>query len=200
MGSGNGDNLLDDEGIRPTDPFDKAYFTGPLSFDRRHALVVTPTYAPHYWRDRHDILGYALGGWEISGKIRWQSGQYLTATANTSIGVRRADYTGAGISIDDRSETKWFNTAAFVAAPVDRRGNATVGQIQGPHWKQADVSLRKRFVLGGAKNIEVRADVFNVFNTVNLNNPNTRVDDAAYGTITSARIPRQSQFSLRFQF
>jgi outer membrane receptor protein involved in Fe transport len=72
--------------------------------------------------------------------------------------------------------------------------------IQGPHWKQADLSLRKQFPLGGNKNVEVRAEVFNVFNTVNLNNPNTRVDDAAYGTITSARIPRQSQFSVRFQF
>ena len=42
--------------------------------------------------------------------------------------------------------------------------------------------------------------MFNVFNTLNLNNPNTRTDNSAYGTITSARIPRQSQFSLRFQF
>ena len=46
----------------------------------------------------------------------------------------------------------------------------------------------------------MRAEVFNVFNTVNLNNPTTRVDDAGYGTITSARIPRQSQFTLRFEF
>lgn len=200
LGSGNGDSPLDDEGWRPSDNFDLSYFVGPTTFDRRHALVITPTYAPHYLRDRHDIAGYVLGGWELSGKIRWQSGQYLTPTANTLIGVRRADYTGAEISLDDRSETKWFNTDAFVAAPVDRRGNATVGMIQGPHWRQADVSLRKRFRLSEHKNIEIRADVFNVFNTLNLNNPNTQVDNSAYGTISSARIPRQSQFSLRFQF
>ena len=48
--------------------------------------------------------------------------------------------------------------------------------------------------------IELRADVFNVFNTLNLNNPNTDTTNAAYGQISSARIPRQSQFSLRFQF
>jgi hypothetical protein len=200
MGSGNGDNLLDDEGIRPTDPYDKAYFTGPLSFDRRHALVIIPTYIPRAFRERHDIVGHVLGGWELSGRVRWQSGQYLTATANTSIGVRRADYTGDEISLDDRNEQKWFNTGAFVAAPVDRRGNATVGQIQGPHWRQADVSLRKSFSLGGRKSIEIRGDVVNVFNTVNFNNPNTRVDQSAYGTVTSAKIPRQSQFGVRFQF
>ena len=200
MGSGNGDNFLDDEGIRPTDPYDKSYFVGPLSFDRRHALVIIPTYLPSFMRDRHDVLGYVLGGWEIGGKIRWQSGQYLTPTANTSIGVRRADYVGGDISIDDRSEKRWFNTDAFVAAPVERRGNAKVGMIQGPHWRQADVSLRKAFNFRGTMKVRLDVDVFNVFNTVNLNNPNTQVDNSAYGTITSARIPRQTQFSLRFEF
>jgi hypothetical protein len=200
LGSGNGDNLLDDEGIRPTDRFDASYFVGPASFDRRHALLIIPTYTPKYLRQRRDVVGQILGGWEISGKIRWQSGQYLTPTANTLIGVRRADYFGGDINLDDRSELKWFNTAAFVAAPVDRRGNAKVGMIQGPHWRQGDVSLRKSFRFSQTRKIEVRAEVFNVLNTVNLNNPNTQVDNSAYGTITSARIPRQSQFTLRFEF
>ena len=60
---------------------------------------------------------------------------------------------------------RWFNTAAFAAAPTERRGNATVGMIEGPHWRQADVSLRKLFRFSPSKNIELRADVFNVFNT-----------------------------------
>ena len=200
IGSGNGDNLLDDEGWRPTDGFDRSFFVGPLNFDRRHVLVIIPTYTPPFLSDRRDLLGQVLGGWEIGGKIRWQSGQYLTATANTLIGVRRADYTGAEISIDDRNQDRWFNTAAFVAAPVDRRGNAKVGTIEGPHWRQVDLSLKKRFRFTGRAFIEVRGEVFNVLNTVNFNNPDTRVDNAGYGTINGARIPRQSQFMLRFEF
>jgi len=39
-----------------------------------------------------------------------------------------------------------------------------------------------------------------VLNTVNFNNPNTRTDQSGYGTITGARIPRQSQFTVQFQF
>ena len=128
------------------------------------------------------------------------SGQYLTATANTLIGVRRADYTGEEIALDDRDERRWFNTAAFVAAPVDRRGNATVGQIQGPHWRQVDISMKKRFRFTRTASLEVRGEVFNLLNTVNLNNPNTQTTNSAYGTITSARIPRQSQFTLSFRF
>jgi hypothetical protein len=72
--------------------------------------------------------------------------------------------------------------------------------IEGPHWRQADLSLRKRFRFSSSKHIELRADVFNVLNTVNLNNPNTQTDNSNYGRITTARIPRQSQFQLRFQF
>ena len=200
LGSGNGDNILDDEGWRPTDNVDFSYFVGPTSFDRRHTLLIIPTYTPAFMRDRRDILGYVLGGWEISGKIRWQSGQHLTPTGDTLIGVRRADYVSGDINLDDRDEQRWFNTDAFAAAPLARRGNARVGMIQGPHWRQADVSLRKRFRFAEGKDIEVRADVFNVFNTVNFGNPNTRTDQDAYGTITTARIPRQSQFSLRFRF
>ena len=60
--------------------------------------------------------------------------------------------------------------------------------------------MRKRFRFSSTKSLELRAEVFNVLNTLNLNNPNTRTDDSAYGTITSARIPRQTQFTLRFQF
>ncbi len=36
LGSGNGDNPLEDEGWRPTDNVDYSYFVGPTSFDRRH--------------------------------------------------------------------------------------------------------------------------------------------------------------------
>ena len=201
LGSGNGDNPLENEGWRPTDNVDLSYFVGPTSFDRRHALVIIPTYTPALWRDRRDLLGQALGGWEISGKIRWQSGQYLTpTTGNTLIGTRRADYLGGEISLDDAGERRWFNTAAFGPPPVERRGNARVGMIEGPHWRQVDVSLRKRFRFTRTANLEFRGEVFNVLNTLNFNNPNVQTNDAAYGTVTSARIPRQTQFTLRFQF
>jgi hypothetical protein len=200
FGSGNGDDPLNAEGWRPSDNFDVSHFVGPASFDRRHALVIIPTYTPALMRNRRDILGQILGGWEISGKIRWQSGQYLTPVGNTLIGDRRADYVGAEIGLSERTEQRWFNTDAFTTAPVDRRGNAKVGMIEGPHWKQADLSFRKRFRFTSTATIQLRADVFNVFNTVNFNNPNVNVTSSTYGQISGARIPRQTQLSLRFEF
>jgi hypothetical protein len=186
-------------GDNPEDAFNRQFNTGPLSFDRRHAMINTFTYAPPAFLSRKDIVGHVLGGWEMSGKIRWQSGQYLTVTGNTSTGGRRADYLGGDIDLTDRGPNRWFNTAAFAAAPDIRRGNATVGQIQGPHFFRPDLSLRKRFRVAGTST-EVKIDATNAFNRVNFNNPSTNATTADFGTIVSAKTPRELQFLLRFEF
>lgn len=194
--SGNGDNDA------PEAVGDLDYLWGPATFDRRHAFVNTLTYRVPWLRDRTDVLGAIAGGWEISSKYRYQSGQYFTATGNSSIGNRRADYLGGEIDIDG-DETKWFNTAAFANPPDDRAGTATVGQIEGPSFKQMDVSLRKGFRFGGRYNITPIIDVFNLFNTVNFANfPASSLDanNAAFGTLTSAQPARSFQFGVRFDF
>jgi hypothetical protein len=200
LGSGNGDNPLAAEGYTPGEPFDLDFFVGPTTYDRRHALISTFTYRVPFFRGQGNIAEVALGGWEVSGKIRWQSGQYLTPNGNTSIGTRRADYLGGDIGISGRNEDGWFNTDGFAAAPDIRRGNAPIGLIEGPHWYQWDLSLRKNFRIRGTTRVELRADVFNVFDRVNFNNPNTTVTSAEFGRISSARIPRQTQISLRLNF
>jgi Carboxypeptidase regulatory-like domain len=187
-------------GDNPEDAFDKDFMTGPLSFDRRHAMINTFTYAPTIFHDRRDLVGQTLGGWELSGKVRWQSGQYLTPVGNTSIGTRRADYLGGEIDLDERTAQKWFDTSVFVPAPDTRRGNAPVGVVQGPHFYRWDLSLRKRFYVVGHTNIEFRADAFNAFNRINYNTPQMTVTSADFGTITSAKTPRELQFSLRVEF
>jgi hypothetical protein len=194
--SGNGDNDA------PEAVGDLDYLWGPASFDRRHAFVNTLTYRLPWLRERGGILEGVAGGWEISSKFRYQSGQYFTATGNSSIGNRRADYTGAEIDIDG-DELKWFNTAAFTNPPDDRRGTATVGQIEGPPFKQMDISMRKNFRFGGRFNLTPIVDVFNLFNTVNFANfPDSSRDanNAAFGTLTSAQPARSFQFGVRFDF
>jgi hypothetical protein len=192
--SGNGDNDTAEA------PGDKEYTRGPATFDRRHAFVNTFTYRPPYLRDRSDWLGQIAGGWELSGKMRYQTGQYYTATGNSSVGGRRADYVGGEISIDDANELRWFNTAAFTVPAEDRPGTATVGQIQGPDFYQWDLSLRKNFRITDRVQATPIFDVFNVFNRVNLGAPDTNVPGGGYGTINSAQPPRQFQFGIRVEF
>ncbi len=194
--SGNGDNDA------PEAAGDRSYLRGPASFDRRHAFVNTVTYRIPWLRDRGGVLEAVAGGWEISSKFRFQSGQYFTAAGSSTIGTRRADYLGGEIDIDG-DETRWFNTAAFANPPTDRRGSATVGQIEGPSFKQMDMSMRKNFRFGRRYNVTPIFDAFNVFNTVNFGNfvgAGLDANNAAFGTLTTAQPSRQFQFGVRFDF
>ena len=192
--SGNGDNDTAEAAG------DRSYTRGPASFDRRHAFVGTFTYRVPFLLERGDLLEAIAGGWEVSGKVRVQSGQYYTATGSSSIGNRRANYTGAEIRIDDRNELRWFNTDAFTVPAEDAKGTATVGQILGPSFYQWDLSMRKNFRFGGHYVVSPIFDVFNLFNRLNLGAPNTDVSNLAYGTINSAQPSRQFQLGIKFDF
>jgi hypothetical protein len=189
--SGNGDN--------PEDPFNRTFNYGPTSFDRRHIFVTTYTYRMPFFRKSNAFLQNTLGGWELSGITRWQTGQYLTPTGNSSIGGRRADATGQDVK-GPRTINEWFNTAAFVNPPNDRRGTAGVGVIEGPGRHLWDLSLRKRFALTEKVGLQFQGDFFNAWNIVNLNNPNVDANNAAYGTINGAAPARNIQLGLRLTF
>ena len=193
-----------DNGIggNPEDAFNFEFNTGPTAADRRHVLVTTWTYRLPLFRNPSGVVARSLGDWELSGKSLWQSGEYLNVTGNTLIGGRRADYLGgeSDLPSSERSADRWFATEVFAAAPDNRRGNSDVGAVQGPHRLTWDLSLRKYVTVHGRSRIEVRAEMFNVFNRVNFTNPNTNVSSGSYGQISNSRPPRQTQLSLRLQF
>jgi hypothetical protein len=190
-------------GDNPEDPFNLEFNYGPASFDRRHIFVGTLIYQTPFLRDRHWLMKGALGGWGISVITKAQSGGPLTPTGNTAIGGRRADYVeGQTIELpsDERDETRWFNTAAFVPAPDSRRGTARIGMFTGPGRYAWNVSFRKKFPMGERVKAGVHAEFFNLFNNVNFNNPTTNVSSNDYGRIGSAGPARQTQFALRLEF
>src|SRR5256714_1849730 len=72
----------------PEDPFNRAYNYGPATFDRRHIFVATYTYTLKTFAHSNGFTRAVLGGYEISGITRFQSGAYFTVTGNTSTGTR----------------------------------------------------------------------------------------------------------------
>jgi hypothetical protein len=176
---------------------------GPADRDRRHVFVSTYTYRIPIFRRNHGFLGAALGGWELSGIVRVQTGAYLTPTGTSSIpGTRRSQYWGGPVALpsDERGVDHWFNTAAFTNAPAAALGNAGVGIIEGPGWTNADLSLRKIFRVREGWTLRFTADSFNTLNHPNFNNPNTTTSSTSFGTITSSQPARNIQFGLRLQF
>ncbi len=64
------------------------------------------------------------------------------------------------------------------------------------------MSAVKNFPLLPRENskLQFRADLFNLFNNVNLNNPTASSASSAFGKITSAQNARQVQVALRLEF
>ena len=199
--SGNGDN--------PEDYQNKDYNRGPSDYDRTHVVVGTWTWQLPLFRSEKGV-GRVLGGWEISGIGRYQSGAPITVTANTSIGTRRADFVGGDAYLPDSQRfdpttpgtVRWLNPAAFTAAPEGRRGNSARGQFRGPSLHVWDVSLRKGFALGGDVKLQVQADLFNIFNETNLrfSSQSMSLSAGGFGVLNTAAPPRNVQLGLRVNF
>ena len=81
-------------------------------------------------------------------------------------------------------------------------GNLGRNVLRGFWQRRVDLSLAKAFSFGGTRNLELRWDVFNVFNTVNFANPNNDLQDAVdFGVITNTiGGPRVGQFRAKFTF
>jgi len=197
--SGNGDN--------PENYTDKNYNWGPSSFDRRHILVETWTWDVPFLLHDKTLLGSTLGGWQVSGIYRYQSGSPLTITGNTAIGTRRADYLGGDPYVPSSGRTNangaivWLDPSQFTAAPETRLGNSRKGQFTGPSYQVFDLSFRKIFrVPTHDMRVTFQADLFNAFNKTNFSNPATTITSNNFGQITSVGPPRNIQLGLRVDF
>jgi hypothetical protein len=121
---------------------------------------------------------------------------------NSSLGyaVQRPQRTANPNSYADRSVARYFNTAAFTAAPQFVIGNSSRNPVRGPGLQNADLMVSKTFRLREQVNLELRAEAFNVSNTPPLNDPNGSFGSAAFGSITSAGKPRVFEFVAKVRF
>ena len=201
LAEASGDTDNPDGGLGASLP--RHFYYGPTSYDRRYIFVQTYTYRiPLFRHSPVKALKGALGGWEISGITRAQSGGYSTVTGNVTGVTRRADYVGGDVILatDERNANHWFNTAAFAAEPASRLGNAGSGTILGPGLYLWDVSLRKEFRIRERYKLQFRADSFNVMNHVNFRSLQTTVTSTNFGTLTGSGPARNLQGGLRLDF
>jgi len=153
------------------------------------------------------MAGAIVNDWTLSGVVTLQSGVPLAIAQTTNnnafagFGTQRPNLVGEPeLPSDERSTSRWFNTAAFAAAPAFTLGSSSRNPVRGPGYRNLDLALARRLPIGGSKAIELRAEVFNATNTPPLGAPNTTVGAAAFGTITSAGDPRVFQLAVKFVF
>lgn len=65
----------------------------------------------------------------------------------------------------------WLNPAAFAIPRPGTFGNLERGLLHGPTYVQADLTLAKRFPVREAMNVEFRAEIYNLLNHTNFQNP-----------------------------
>ena len=106
------------------------------------------------------------------------------------------------------------NGVAFAGAQGTDIGNVGRNVLRGPRQTNVDFSVIKRFPFGEAKSVEFRTEFFDLFNQVNLANPNSNLNSAIvnsntgeiispgdFGRITStSNNPRLIQFALKLSF
>jgi hypothetical protein len=180
---------------------------GPSDFDRTHIVVGTWTWQLPFFKEEMGI-GRVLGGWEISGIGRFQSGAPLTVTASTSIGTRRADLVGDPYLPEAQrtplasGAVPYLNPDSFVAAPEGRLGNAARGAFRWPSLTVFDVALRKQFAVKGNTRIQVQADFFNILNQTQLrfSSQSLSRSGAGFGQLNQAAPPRNVQLGVRLTF
>lgn len=206
---------------------------GNSLFDIRHIFVTNFSYelpvgrGKHFGKDFGGVANTVLGGWQVNGILRLQTGPPLTLTTGSDVNgdgnapdrvaVRAGDLRSiVGLNIASNGAVNYF-APSTVGTGIRTFANGTVignsltpenvfsyttrGVLHGPGIINMDFSAFKRFVLREQINLQFRTEIFNLFNHTNFGVPVTDSSSPLFGRITNTSTsPRQIQFGLRLEF
>ncbi len=214
-----------DASVNETYPRDLRSEYGPSDFDVTHFAVISGIWDLPVFRNKKEGVARFLGGWQLTGIFTAHSGFPWTPVDNNCLQtpgqqficpIRPVGYSGgAGTNYSNRTFlTQNGNFPGgganfFTLTPVGPPG---VGRnsFRGPHYQSMDMTFGKNTplpFLGEAGNLQLRINVFNVFNQLNLspftfNTNSTVVQDQFFGTAgnTPALAGRVAELQARFSF
>jgi hypothetical protein len=186
---------------------------GPMFYDLRHNFVLSGAYELPFGKGRKWGSNWAgatnaiLGGWKLAGIYQGRSGFPITVFdgRNRSLqgerGAERPNCVGNPVP-SDQSIAKWLDINAFSAAALGTFGNCPVGVARMPGYQNVDLTLSKRFELGGTRALEFRVEAFNAFNHPSFGPPARDISAPnTFGQITSTiSSPRTIELVAKFSF
>jgi hypothetical protein len=167
---------------------------GASDFDVRHVLSGALTY------EVPKLSGPALlqaltRNWGLDLLVRYQSAFPVNVTPgfapSANILTRPDLVPGQPLYINDPTVPggRRFNAAAFTIAPSDRQGNFPRNGLRGFPASQVDLALRREFKLRESIRLQLRAELFNLFNHPNFGAPDNigfnSIFDPTFGRSTS---------------
>jgi len=164
------------------------------------------------------FLKQVVGGWRLSGTAILQSG--LPFTVYTSSSYPNGDYNADGFNWDIPNAPAFgnyistsrgdyqkglFKAADFPVPAKGMEGNLGRNTFDGPGLANVNLNVIKSTKIPWFKgtegaSLELRGEVFNLFNRVNLNQPSSDMASGLFGRSTSQKQPRAVQFGLRIAF
>jgi hypothetical protein len=193
-----------DRGILALDERNTRLNYGPGDFDVRHLGNVAFTYDLP-WRKKSLLLG----GWSVQGIVTMNSGRPYTLYAGTDNLVgnnnnRILDLPGTLLR-NGGAERRALELAPGVARGVLTPAARTLGTIgrnteRGDTLLQTNVSVFKTFAVTERWKLQLRAESYNVTNTVNYDLPDGVLSSANFGNALTAGDARQHQLALRLSF
>lgn len=218
-------NLTDaqtDRNSAPQNSYNTRLEWARATLDRRHVMNFNYVYELPWFDKQRGLTGKFLGGYQLSGIFTYQTGLPFTATTSN------IDYAGLGLINTNptarpnqvcnpnenaqNTQQAFFNISCFQLNPPfvvsggpailvqNTVGSAGRGTIEGPSTKRVDFTLSKNIRFGESIRVQLRGEVFNIFNTTNFRALQTNVTSTAYGNVISVRDPRTMQFGAKFIF
>ncbi len=189
---------------------------GPSSFDVRHTVVVNAVYQLPFGRSGGPVSGL-VSGWQIGIIGNFASGIPFTpfigydyaGDGSSDPNPQKPDW-APGFNADNAivgDPNNWFNANAFVLPPKGEYGTVGRNSLRGPDLKMVDLSIFKNTGFG-RQNLQLRLEIFNLFNRANFATPNSAVLFNSDGTrvpnatniIRTATTSRQVQLGVKFVF
>jgi len=128
---------------------------------------------------------WLTSGWQANSYMYFRTGRPVVIkassdTSGTLEGTQRANIVGDPFAGETHDFTtgeslRWFNPAAFVNPPTGTFGSMQKDSVFGPGFASVDLSIFRNFVIRERIRLQFRAEMFNVFNRVNLAQPSAKV-------------------------
>ncbi|PYR38881.1 MAG: hypothetical protein DMF93_15265 [Acidobacteria bacterium] len=202
------------EGTYWMNAYDPEANYGPAFFDVRHNFVLSASYALPYGRDKGgpSAASAVLGGWVVAGIFQARSGFPITvldgrgSSLQAVRGGERPNCIGDPVPASQTLD-HFLDINAFARAAAGTWGNCGVGIARAPGYQNLDMTLSKRFAVGGPRYAEFRAELFNVLNRANFRAPGRDINAPnTFGQITqtlstaTVSTARQGELVLKFFF
>ena len=197
----------------------RSYLYGKLGYDQTHIFVANYMWSvPNAGIFRQNRLSRAIfHNWELAGITTFASGFPRGIGFSYTDGV---DRWGGGdpprvnivakptLDRSQRTFNRWFNTDAVAAPGFGDFGNAPRDVFRLPGINNWDLTIMKNFPVRESARFQLRWEFYNLFNHTQFNNvdssarfdPQGRQVNGQFGQVIGARLERQMQAALRFEF